>query len=79
METKVIIKELLEKKFSVHIEEDQYDVCFFEKNIGLVARNVVDLIFELEQLLGCEVSKDSLLDNKVCTFNGLTHAFESIE
>lgn len=70
----VLIK--LDENFSVQLTENLYNASFFSPSVGLLARNFIDLIYEIEGELNIVFDEKTLINPKFCTFNGFVKEIE---
>ena len=66
----------LDENFSIQLSEKLYDTNFFSPKVGLLARNFIDLIYEIEDEFGIEFDEKSLISPEFCTFNGFVKEIE---
>jgi len=74
-----VLKKIFWEKFRLNISLSQYDESLFSQTIGLKARNLVDVLFELEKQCAIKIPESTLLrKQEMTTFNGLVRAAERI-
>lgn len=66
----------LDKNFSIKLTEKLYNTNFFSPKVGLLARNFIDLIYEIEDEFGIKFDEKSLINPKFCTLNGFVKEIE---
>lgn len=66
----------LDTKFSVKISEELYDISFFNPKVGLVARNFIDLVYEIEREFGIVFDEKALINPEFCTLNGFVRGIK---
>lgn len=66
----------LDENFSVHLTENLYDANFFSPQVGLLARNFIDLLYEMERELDIVFDEKTLINPEFCTFNGFVREIE---
>ncbi len=73
---KKIVLNKLDENFSIQLTDKLYDTNFFSPKVGLLARNFIDLIYEIESGFGIEFDEKSLISTEFCTLNGLVKKIE---
>lgn len=66
----------LNVNFSVQLTENLYNSSFFSPSVGLLARNFIDLIYEIEGELNIVFDEKTLISPEFCTFNGFVKEIE---
>ncbi len=62
---------LLKEKFSVNMSEKLEHISFFNPKIGLGARDVIILLFCIEEHFGIKFEETTLTNPSFCTLSGL--------
>lgn len=73
---KKIVLNKLNENFSIQLTDKLYDTNFFSPKVGLLARNFIDLIYEIESEFGIEFDEKSLISTEFCTLNGIVKKIE---
>lgn len=73
---KEIVLNKLNENFSIQLTDKLYDTNFFSPKVGLLARNFIDLIYEIESEFGIEFDEKSLISTEFCTLNGIVKKIE---
>lgn len=73
---KKIVLNKLNENFSIQLTDKLYDTNFFSPKVGLLARNFIDLIYEIESDFGIEFDEESLISTEFCTLNGIVKKIE---
>lgn len=64
----------IQQNYDIVITQAQCDAIFFSKELKLSARNVIDIIFNMEQKFGIRLNEDTLSVKNNMTINGLSNA-----
>lgn len=63
----------IQQNYDVVITRAQCDSIFFSKDLRLSARNVIDIIFTMEQKFGIKLNEEMLSAKNNLTVNGLSN------
>lgn len=71
------ILDILRLKYDLDISPTKYDENFFGDEIRLNARNLIDLVFDLENKLNVKLTEEQLKSSNILTIKGLTETLFS--
>lgn len=69
---------LLKSKYDLALTDEQYNENFFGHTLQLNARNLIDLISDLEDNFQIKLDESALQSTDVLTVNGLASIFSSL-
>lgn len=76
LSTEEVLLSILKENFGLKVQLDQYNLSLFSSSLGLRARNLVDIIFILENHFNIKFSEDILTQKEISTFSGLLKAID---